>query len=84
LHAHSRPRPDRNRSDWGVVAATAAVRKIRPTARIRATRGPNGGGALDARDELWQGLMRPRDETERFVLDQQAIDAWIGRLSGTN
>jgi DNA polymerase-3 subunit delta' len=40
---------------------------------------------LDAWGELWQGLTRLQDETERFALDKrQAIVAGIGLLSGTN
>jgi DNA polymerase III subunit delta' len=40
---------------------------------------------LDAWGELWQGLTRLQDETERFALDKrQAIVAGIGMLSGTN
>jgi DNA polymerase-3 subunit delta' len=39
---------------------------------------------LDAWGELWQGLTRLQDETERFSLDKrQAIVAGIGMLSGT-
>ena len=39
---------------------------------------------LDAWGELWQGLTRLQDETERFALDKrQAIVAGIGMLSGT-
>jgi DNA polymerase-3 subunit delta' len=39
---------------------------------------------LDAWGELWQGLTRLQDETERFALDKrQAIVAAIGMLSGT-
>ncbi len=35
-------------------------------------------------DEVWQGLTRLQDETERFALDKrQAIVAGIGMLSGT-
>jgi DNA polymerase-3 subunit delta' len=38
---------------------------------------------LDAWGELWQGLTRLQDETERFALDKrQAIVAGIGMLSG--
>jgi DNA polymerase-3 subunit delta' len=40
---------------------------------------------LDAWGELWQGLTKLQDETERFALDKrQAIVAGIGMLSGTN
>jgi DNA polymerase III subunit delta' len=40
---------------------------------------------LDAWGELWQGLTRLQDETERFSLDKrQAIVAGIGMLSGIN
>jgi DNA polymerase-3 subunit delta' len=40
---------------------------------------------LDAWGEVWQGLTRLQDETERFALDKrQAIVAGIGLLSGTN
>ncbi|HEY0181619.1 MAG TPA: DNA polymerase III subunit delta' [Rhodopila sp.] len=40
---------------------------------------------LDAWGELWQGLTRLQDETERFALDKrQAIVAGIGMLSGTH
>lgn len=40
---------------------------------------------LDAWGDLWQGLTRLQDETERFALDKrQAIVAGIGMLSGTN
>ena len=40
---------------------------------------------LDSWCELWQGLTRLQDETERFALDKrQAIVAGIGMLSGTN
>jgi DNA polymerase-3 subunit delta' len=40
---------------------------------------------LEAWGELWQGLSRLQDETERFSLDKrQAIVAGIGMLSGTN
>ena len=39
---------------------------------------------LDSWGELWQGLTRLQDETERFALDKrQAIVAGIGMLSGT-
>ena len=39
---------------------------------------------LDAWGELWQGLTKLQDETERFALDKrQAIVAWIGMLAGT-
>jgi DNA polymerase-3 subunit delta' len=39
---------------------------------------------LDAWGELWQGLTKLQDETERFALDKrQAIVAGIGMLSGT-
>ncbi len=39
---------------------------------------------LDAWGELWQGLTRLQDETERFALDKrQAITAGIGMLAGT-
>jgi DNA polymerase-3 subunit delta' len=39
---------------------------------------------LDAWGELWQGLTRLQDETERFSLDKrQAIVAGIGMLGGT-
>jgi DNA polymerase III subunit delta' len=39
---------------------------------------------LDAWGEVWQGLTRLQDETERFALDKrQAIVAGIGMLSGT-
>jgi DNA polymerase III subunit delta' len=38
---------------------------------------------LDAWGEIWQGLTRLQDETERFALDKrQAIVAGIGMLSG--
>jgi DNA polymerase-3 subunit delta' len=38
---------------------------------------------LDAWGELWQGLTRLQDETERFALDKrQAIVAGVGMLSG--
>jgi DNA polymerase-3 subunit delta' len=38
---------------------------------------------LDAWDDLWQGLTKLQDETERFALDKrQAIVAGIGMLSG--
>jgi DNA polymerase III subunit delta' len=37
---------------------------------------------LDAWGEVWQGLTRLQDETERFALDKrQAIVAGIGMLS---
>jgi DNA polymerase III subunit delta' len=40
---------------------------------------------LDAWGELWQGLTKLQDETERFALDKrQAIVAGIGMLSGIN
>jgi DNA polymerase-3 subunit delta' len=40
---------------------------------------------LDAWGEVWQGLTRLQDETERFALDKrQAIVAGIGMLSGSN
>lgn len=39
---------------------------------------------IDAWDDLWQGLTRLQDETERFALDKrQAIVAGLGMLSGT-
>jgi hypothetical protein len=39
---------------------------------------------LDAWGELWQGLSRLQDETERFSLDKRrAIVAGIGMLSGS-
>ena len=39
---------------------------------------------LDAWGDLWQGLTRLQDETERFALDKrQAIVAGVGMLSGT-
>jgi DNA polymerase-3 subunit delta' len=39
---------------------------------------------LDSWGELWQGLTKLQDETERFALDKrQAIVAGIGMLSGT-
>jgi DNA polymerase-3 subunit delta' len=39
--------------------------------------------SLDAWGEVWQGLTRLQDETERFALDKrQAIVAGIGMLSG--
>jgi DNA polymerase-3 subunit delta' len=39
---------------------------------------------LDAWGELWQGLTKLQDETERFALDKrQAIVAGIGMLSGS-
>ncbi len=39
--------------------------------------------SLDSWGELWQGLTRLQDETERFALDKrQAIVAGIGMLSG--
>ncbi len=39
---------------------------------------------LDAWGELWQGLTRLQDETERFALDKrQAIVAGVGMLSGS-
>ncbi len=39
---------------------------------------------LDAWGELWQGLSRLQDETERFALDKrQAIVAGVGLLSGS-
>ena len=39
---------------------------------------------LDGWGEVWQGLTRLQDETERFALDKrQAIVAGIGLLSGT-
>jgi DNA polymerase-3 subunit delta' len=38
---------------------------------------------LDAWGELWQGLTKLQDETERFALDKrQAIVAGIGMLGG--
>ncbi|MDR3529863.1 MAG: hypothetical protein P4L90_04780 [Rhodopila sp.] len=38
---------------------------------------------LDASGELWHGLTKLQDETERFALDKrQAIVAGIGMLSG--
>jgi hypothetical protein len=38
---------------------------------------------LDARGELWQGLTKPPDETERFALDERrAIVAGIGIPGG--
>ena len=41
--------------------------------------------SLDAWGEVWQGLTRLQDETERFALDKrQAIVAGIGMLSGLN
>lgn len=40
---------------------------------------------LDAWGELWQGLTKLQDETERFALDKrQAIVAGVGMLSGPN
>ena len=40
---------------------------------------------LEAWGELWQGISRLRDETERFALDKrQAIVACVGMLSGNN
>jgi DNA polymerase III subunit delta' len=39
---------------------------------------------LDAWGELWQGLTKLQDDTERFALDKrQAIVAGIGMLAGT-
>ena len=38
---------------------------------------------LEAWEELWQGLMRLREETERFALDKrQALVACVGMLTG--
>jgi DNA polymerase III subunit delta' len=40
---------------------------------------------LDAWGELWQGLTRLQDETERFALDKrQAIVAGVGMLTGSS
>ena len=39
---------------------------------------------LDAWGDLWQGLTKLQDDTERFALDKrQAIVAGIGMLAGT-
>jgi DNA polymerase-3 subunit delta' len=39
---------------------------------------------LDAWGDVWQGLTRLQDETERFALDKrQAIVAGLGLLSGS-
>ena len=39
--------------------------------------------SLEAWDEVWQGLMRLQDETERFALDKrQALVACVGMLTG--
>ena len=42
------------------------------------------GRPIDAWDDLWQGLTRLQDDTERFSLDKrQAIVAGLGMLTGT-